>query len=86
MPRSSLSVGRVGLVLAGGGARCSYEIGALSVLLPALRGRERPQIIVGTSVGAINAAYLAVRALKSLPPRLPTAGWSCGARSATAAC
>ena len=59
MPRSSSSVGRVGLVLAGGGARGAYEIGALSVLLPALSARERPQIIVGTSVGAINAAYLA---------------------------
>lgn len=62
MPRSSASGGRVGLVLAGGGARGAYEIGALSVLLPALKARERPQIIVGTSVGAINAAYLAAHA------------------------
>ena len=47
------------LVLAGGGARGAYEIGALSVLLPALPAHERPRIVVGTSVGAINAAYLA---------------------------
>jgi NTE family protein len=50
----------VGLVLAGGGARGAYELGALSVLLPQLEKRgERPSIYVGTSVGAINAAGLA---------------------------
>jgi NTE family protein len=62
MPRSGRSSGRVALVLAGGGARGAYEIGALSALLPALEEDERPQIIVGTSVGAINAAYLAAHA------------------------
>jgi NTE family protein len=51
---------RVGLVLAGGAARGAYEVGALSVLLPALERRgERPSIVVGASVGAINAANLA---------------------------
>jgi NTE family protein len=51
---------KVGLVLAGGGARGAYEIGALSVLLPALEERgERPTVVVGASVGAINAVYLA---------------------------
>lgn len=51
------------LVLAGGGARGAYEMGALSVLLPALDARgERPEVIVGTSVGAINTAYLAATA------------------------
>ena len=54
---------RVALVLAGGGARGAYEIGALSALLPRLERRgERPDIVVGTSVGAINAAYLAATA------------------------
>jgi NTE family protein len=53
----------VALVLAGGGARGAYEIGALSVLLPALERRgERPEVIVGTSVGAINSAFLAATA------------------------
>jgi NTE family protein len=53
----------VALVLAGGGARGAYEIGALSVLLPALERRgERPEVIIGTSVGAINAAFLAATA------------------------
>jgi NTE family protein len=50
---------RVALVLPGGGARGAYEVGALSVLLPELERRgEKPTIFCGTSVGAINAAYL----------------------------
>jgi NTE family protein len=60
----------VGLVLAGGGARGAYEIGALAELLGAvpdphpraLPVDEHPRIIVGTSVGALNAAYLAATA------------------------
>ena len=54
---------RVGLVLAGGGARGAYEVGALSVLLPALEARgQRPTVFVGTSVGAMNVAHLAANA------------------------
>ena len=50
----------VAVVLPGGGARGAYEIGALSVLLPALEARgERVSVYCGTSVGAINAATLA---------------------------
>jgi NTE family protein len=53
---------RVGLVLAGGGARGAYEAGALSVILPELERRgERPIYFVGASVGAINAVGLAAR-------------------------
>ncbi|HWX96976.1 MAG TPA: patatin-like phospholipase family protein [Solirubrobacteraceae bacterium] len=60
MADSQSGTGPVGLVLAGGGARGAYELGALSVLLPALEERgERPRVIVGTSVGALNAAFLA---------------------------
>ncbi|MDQ3632779.1 MAG: patatin-like phospholipase family protein, partial [Actinomycetota bacterium] len=55
--------GRIALVLAGGGARGAYEMGALSMLAPVLEERgDRVEIIVGTSVGAINAAYLAANA------------------------
>ena len=50
---------RVAIVLPGGGARGAYEVGALSVLLPLLEARgERPVILCGTSVGAINATAL----------------------------
>jgi NTE family protein len=53
----------VALVLAGGGARGAYEVGALSVLIPALeREGRRPQLLVGTSVGALNVAFLAAMA------------------------
>jgi NTE family protein len=56
---SPTSRGRIALVLPGGGARGAYEVGALSVLLPALDARgERVSLVCGTSVGAINAALL----------------------------
>ena len=54
---------RTGLVLAGAAARGAYEAGALSVLLPVLDQRgEQPRILAGTSVGALNATFLASRA------------------------
>jgi NTE family protein len=54
-------------VLAGGGARGAYEMGALSVLAPVLEAHgERVEIVVGTSVGGINAAYLAANAHRPL--------------------
>lgn len=49
----------IALVLAGGGARGAYEIGVLSALLPALPEDEQPNLILGTSVGALNATFLA---------------------------
>lgn len=65
---------RIGLVLAGGGARGGYEAGALSVLLPALDARgQRPTTIVGTSVGAVNAAFLGANAHR--PVGEMTAAW-----------
>jgi NTE family protein len=54
---------KIALVLGGGGARGAYEVGALSVLLPWLEeADERPDVIVGTSIGALNAADLAAHA------------------------
>jgi NTE family protein len=58
----------IGLVLAGGGARGAYEVGALSTLLPWLEQRhgQRPDTIIGTSVGALNTAYLASHAQEQM--------------------
>jgi NTE family protein len=54
---------RVALVLAGGGARGAYEIGVLAALAPELADRgQSPDIIVGTSIGALNGAFFAARA------------------------
>lgn len=53
---------RVGLVLPGGGARGAYQVGVLKAIADILPDRHNPfPIIVGTSVGAINAAAIAVR-------------------------
>ncbi len=50
-------------VLSGGGARGALQVGALRALLEA---NIRPDLLVGTSVGAVNAAHLALRGF-SLP-------------------
>lgn len=61
----------VAAVLPGGGARGAYEIGAMSVLLPALAARgERVTVWCGTSVGAINAALLASLADRAVPEQM----------------
>lgn len=80
MARARADKGSVGLVLAGGGARGAYEIGALSVLLAELDRRgERPVVVVGTSVGALNAAFLAATAHLPVAEAVPQALeiWRC---------
>lgn len=49
----------IGFVLAGGGAKGAYQIGALKALEEA---GIRPDIVAGTSIGAFNAALLLVSA------------------------
>ena len=50
---------RVGLVLSGGGARGAYEVGVLRYVRERLPCTTPFHVITGTSVGAINGAYLA---------------------------
>jgi len=47
------------LVLTGGGARGAYEVGALQYILERF-GARAYDILTGTSVGALNACFLAV--------------------------
>ena len=61
-----------GLVLMGGGARTAYQAGVLQALAalikpPAGKADAFPfQVLVGTSAGALNATYLASRAIDGL--------------------
>ena len=57
MSVKSLVNKRLAFVLGGGGARGALQVGALRALLEA---GLQPDLMVGTSVGAINATYLAV--------------------------
>jgi NTE family protein len=54
---------KVAIILSGGGARGAYEVGVLSYVLDTYAKRRgappRIDILCGTSVGAINACYLA---------------------------
>ena len=66
-PRSPLN----GLVLMGGGARTAYQAGALEAIGRLLGGRAsaRPfpfQVLTGTSAGALNATFLASKAMEGL--------------------
>jgi NTE family protein len=59
-----IGAGKSGLVLAGGGARAAYQVGALQAIrdiLPDPKVNPFP-IICGTSAGAVNAGALAVHA------------------------
>lgn len=59
-------MGGIGLVLSGGGARGAYEAGVLGYVFGDLarQARRTPplSIIAGTSVGAVNGAFVASRA------------------------
>ena len=65
-PGSQRRPGTTGLVLMGGGARTAYQAGALQALAELLRKNGSPvfpfEVLVGTSAGALNAAFLASRA------------------------
>ncbi|MBI3591251.1 MAG: patatin-like phospholipase family protein [Candidatus Melainabacteria bacterium] len=50
---------KIALVLSGGAARGAYEIGVLKALLPEIQKIGGFKIICGTSVGSVNACFLA---------------------------
>jgi NTE family protein len=52
----------VAIVLGGGGARGALQVGALRALWEA---GIQPDLLVGTSIGAVNAAYIALRGWNS---------------------
>ncbi|MBW2629631.1 MAG: patatin-like phospholipase family protein [Deltaproteobacteria bacterium] len=60
------SSARTGVVLSGGGARGAYEAGVIAGIVDILAGQGRKRapfsIFTGTSVGAINATWLAAHA------------------------
>ena len=68
-----------GIVLSGGGARGAYEAGVIKYirdeLPPRVRAHARFEIVTGTSVGAINACFLAARS--------PRSGSGCASRAST---
>jgi NTE family protein len=52
-----------GIVLSGGGARGAYEAGVVAGIMEVLHPKRAPfDVLCGTSVGALNAAYLASHA------------------------
>lgn len=59
-------------VLGGGGARGALQVGALRALLEA---NIKPDLLVGTSIGAVNAAYLAVRGVSLATVDALTEAW-----------
>ena len=50
---------KIALVLSGGAARGAYEVGVLKALLPEIQKHGGFKIICGTSVGSVNACFLA---------------------------
>lgn len=53
---------KIGLVLAGGGARAAYQVGVLRALADITRYKKNPFLIIsGFSAGAINGAWLGSR-------------------------
>lgn len=64
MTRHAVQPERVALVLQGGGARGAYHVGVIKAIAEMTAARRSPfQIICGSSVGAINAASVAMAAV-----------------------
>ena len=71
-PRTAQPHPVLGLVLMGGGARTAYQAGALQAMGQLLSRTVGPapafpfQVLTGTSAGALNATFLASKAMEGL--------------------
>ncbi len=63
---------KLAFVLGGGGARGAMQVGALRVLLEA---GVQPDMLVGTSIGAVNAAMIAVHGFSAAGLDLLVRAW-----------
>ncbi len=54
---------KIGLVLEGGGARGAYEVGVIDAIIESGR---RIDVVVGTSIGAINGIFVAMDKIEDL--------------------
>lgn len=59
LARNPDSGGKLGLVLSGGGARGTFQVGVYDRLIHDRRFADGPAVLSGTSAGAINAAMIA---------------------------
>jgi NTE family protein len=79
---ASVSTGRTAIVLGGGGVLGAVQLGMLRALVEA---GVRPDLVVGTSVGALNGAVLAALPPEQVADRLEEVWGSADARSLFAA-
>jgi NTE family protein len=63
---------KLAFVLGGGGSRGALQVGALHALLET---RLHPDLLIGTSVGAVNATFLALNSFSKNSLDLLTAAW-----------
>lgn len=69
---------KLAFVFGGGGARGALQAGALRALLEA---GIRPDLLVGTSIGAVNAVFLAMRGFTSQALDQLNAAWFAAAKA-----
>lgn len=65
---------KLAFVLSGGGARGALQVGALRALLEA---EIHPDLLVGTSIGAVNATYLATQGVSLASINGLVEAWDC---------
>src|SRR5262245_40183340 len=67
-PQNGTDPAKIGIVLSGGCSRAAYQVGALKALLPYLGFKtSRINVIVGSSIGAVNGLVLAAGIKHGLP-------------------